>query len=390
MRIWTEALVPEKGAHRRSQKEGDIDMEDAHSDSSTVSSVPTPTSLARGKPLCGIRIHSSPPQVTLNESIILPPFHEISRIARQGQDDRRKYNTPSAYHPSFNSNLDGISWTAEERCANSYTSVPTKTGIFPKSHISSVPCPTSVPLPSRSPSPLALPHLPPLPMALSDSPQVAERSLLSSTKPINCRSIPGSDWDNYVPPEHGSVESYSGVTMTHCEPQFDPLEARHRPEDEECTTSEEVAFCYDPVESNWQKHCVRIFLDDGKAQFRCTWIRDDTKSGKCEYQGKRQLVQRHIETTHLNIRRYICLWPGCNQRYGQKSAFDVHRRTHTGERPFKCKKLECQARFNDPAGLLRHMVQEHQYKPKARKSNYPNGHLPITTNRPRNRRHDSP
>ncbi|CAK5262716.1 unnamed protein product [Mycena citricolor] len=54
----------------------------------------------------------------------------------------------------------------------------------------------------------------------------------------------------------------------------------------------------------WQKHAVCL---DGHNAFRCVWI---TPQGQCGYTSKKQLVKRHIETTHLKIKglqRYIAV-----------------------------------------------------------------------------------
>jgi uncharacterized Zn-finger protein len=50
---------------------------------------------------------------------------------------------------------------------------------------------------------------------------------------------------------------------------------------------------------------------------------------------------------------FACLYPGCEKIYTNKSRLEIHCRTHTGEKPFKCK--ECGKAFNEKGNLKIHM-----------------------------------
>ncbi|KAI0353530.1 hypothetical protein OH77DRAFT_1505304 [Trametes cingulata] len=90
--------------------------------------------------------------------------------------------------------------------------------------------------------------------------------------------------------------------------------------------------------------------------YKCTWtIRTSDGTKECEYQSKKHLVKRHIESKHLQLRPCVC--PVCGKGFAQKSNLDTHLNTHTGEEPHKCH--YCQLRFKDPARRHRHMISAH-------------------------------
>ncbi|KAK2465471.1 hypothetical protein APHAL10511_002363 [Amanita phalloides] len=102
-----------------------------------------------------------------------------------------------------------------------------------------------------------------------------------------------------------------------------------RPAESPALTPGEMICKIDHADSHWDLWAEPANIENGRTQLRCLWPLLGTPLGVCGYQAKRQLVQRHVETKHMNFRRYVCLWDGCNQRYGQKSTFNVHIRTHT-------------------------------------------------------------
>jgi hypothetical protein len=55
-----------------------------------------------------------------------------------------------------------------------------------------------------------------------------------------------------------------------------------------------------PVPSqNWEHHAIQIKNPEGGVAYQCIWA---TPDGPCNYWSKKQLVKRHIETTHLKFK----------------------------------------------------------------------------------------
>lgn len=51
---------------------------------------------------------------------------------------------------------------------------------------------------------------------------------------------------------------------------------------------------------DWEAHVVKITNpEDGSAAYQCTWT---TPEKACHYWSKKQLVKRHVETTHLKFK----------------------------------------------------------------------------------------
>ncbi|KAI0254748.1 hypothetical protein BJV78DRAFT_1182705 [Lactifluus subvellereus] len=77
----------------------------------------------------------------------------------------------------------------------------------------------------------------------------------------------------------------------------------------------ELPVKYDTRE--WLKH-VEQCPDGSRAPWRCTW--QTMKNGSpvsCDYSSKKHLVKRHIEATHLCIKRFQCTW--CQKTFTQRS-----------------------------------------------------------------------
>lgn len=53
----------------------------------------------------------------------------------------------------------------------------------------------------------------------------------------------------------------------------------------------------------WETHAELFRAEDGSAKWKCNWPEtNDGVTAPCGYQSKKQLVKRHIETTHLKLR----------------------------------------------------------------------------------------
>ncbi|KAJ7781252.1 hypothetical protein B0H16DRAFT_1497640 [Mycena metata] len=110
---------------------------------------------------------------------------------------------------------------------------------------------------------------------------------------------------------------------------------------------------------NWEDHAVQVRTPEGGVVYRCTWI---THTGaQCTYETKKQLVKRHVETTHLKLKPYVCNI--CQKGFPQKTGLEIHHNGHTGDQPHKCN-YDCGKTFKDPARRHRHHVEVHGYVPK--------------------------
>jgi len=120
----------------------------------------------------------------------------------------------------------------------------------------------------------------------------------------------------------------------------------------------ELPVKYDTKE--WLQH-VEPSPDGSRAPWRCTW--QTMKNGSrvpCDYSSKKHLVKRHIEATHLCIKRFQCTW--CEKTFTQRSnVAGCHLNTHTGASPHGCE--FCEDRFKDPSKRHKHMLRSHGYRP---------------------------
>jgi hypothetical protein len=53
---------------------------------------------------------------------------------------------------------------------------------------------------------------------------------------------------------------------------------------------------------HWEDYCEKYKDSDGKYILRCTWGSSTPGGEVCGYTSKKQLVKRHIETTHLKLK----------------------------------------------------------------------------------------
>ncbi|KZP17285.1 hypothetical protein FIBSPDRAFT_1046967 [Athelia psychrophila] len=118
-------------------------------------------------------------------------------------------------------------------------------------------------------------------------------------------------------------------------------------------------------EEEWETSAQPFKAPDGSAKWQasCLWkTYDNGKECLCMYTAKKQLVKRHVETTHLKYRPFVCSI--CDKKFPQKTSLDTHMHGHTGATPHDCRFEGCGLSFKDPARRHRHMVEEHNYKPK--------------------------
>ncbi|KAA1466491.1 hypothetical protein DENSPDRAFT_876563 [Dentipellis sp. KUC8613] len=96
-------------------------------------------------------------------------------------------------------------------------------------------------------------------------------------------------------------------------------------------------------------------------QWRCTWqTMEDSRPVTCKYPSKKHLVKRHIEATHMKIKRFKCSW--CEKTFTQRSnVAGCHLNTHSGEAPHECD--FCTDHFKDPSKRHKHMRRDHKYRP---------------------------
>jgi uncharacterized Zn-finger protein len=63
-------------------------------------------------------------------------------------------------------------------------------------------------------------------------------------------------------------------------------------------------------------------------------------------------LRRHINSSHLKIKSFIC--PECNKHFVSKQNLKEHHYIHTGEKPFPCDEPGCCKRFRQVSQLSIH------------------------------------
>eukprot|EP01135_Chromosphaera_perkinsii_P001461 Nk52_evm1s174 gene=Nk52_evmTU1s174 len=101
--------------------------------------------------------------------------------------------------------------------------------------------------------------------------------------------------------------------------------------------------------SELSQHIASVHIGKGKREYKCEWE-------NCKRNGRvfpiLQQALRHAQT-HTGEKPYVCVHPGCGQRFSQANVLATHTRVHTGEKPYKCKL--CPRRFAHTNCLTAHM-----------------------------------
>ncbi|KAI0921750.1 hypothetical protein AcW2_006631 [Taiwanofungus camphoratus] len=98
-----------------------------------------------------------------------------------------------------------------------------------------------------------------------------------------------------------------------------------------------------------------------QSQYICLWQVKENQSGVCGFSGDRTTVKRHVDTTHLQNRAFVC--HVCGWTFAQRSLLEAHISTHSSVVTGLCP--HCGQTFADPAKKYQHLVQQHGYVPNA-------------------------
>ncbi|KAJ3974557.1 hypothetical protein EV361DRAFT_630280 [Lentinula raphanica] len=140
----------------------------------------------------------------------------------------------------------------------------------------------------------------------------------------------------------------------------------------------------------WRTYTKRSEDDkNGRTPLTCIWPvgHNDETITECGYGATPKLMRRHVQTTHMHIKRYRC--DICDQAFSQvrhisctltfkKNCLDAdlylflkgallhsHKASkHAQIRPYKCPFEGCQKSYVDCPTLLRHKKINHNYVPK--------------------------
>ncbi|VDC06500.1 unnamed protein product [Peniophora sp. CBMAI 1063] len=108
-------------------------------------------------------------------------------------------------------------------------------------------------------------------------------------------------------------------------------------------------------ENAYVKHAEQV--PDDPAMWRCTYGKMvNGAPGQCSYESQRHMVKRHVEATHMNIKRFQCSW--CRQTFTQRAnGLACHINLHSDDNPHACP--HCPLRFENSRKLHRHISRDH-------------------------------
>ncbi|KAJ3841339.1 hypothetical protein F5878DRAFT_19622 [Lentinula raphanica] len=117
----------------------------------------------------------------------------------------------------------------------------------------------------------------------------------------------------------------------------------------------------DPMDV-WRTYTKRSEDDkNGRTPLTCIW--PVGHNDECGYGATPKLMRRHVQTTHMHIKRYRC--DICDQAFSQGALLHSHKASkHAQIRPYKCPFEGCQKSYVDCPTLLRHKKINHNYVPK--------------------------
>ncbi|KAJ3731786.1 hypothetical protein DFJ43DRAFT_363015 [Lentinula guzmanii] len=121
----------------------------------------------------------------------------------------------------------------------------------------------------------------------------------------------------------------------------------------------------DPMDV-WRTYTRRSVDDkNGRAPLTCIWPvgHSEERITECGYGATPKLMRRHVQTTHMHIKRYRC--DICDQAFSQGALLHSHKASkHAQIRPYKCPFEGCHKSYVDCPTLLRHKKINHNYIPK--------------------------